>query len=157
MKSALFTSILSLSVSCLAVTSTQAKKTKLEIGADAPTWTALPGNDGKKHSFEDLKDAHAIVVVFTCNSCPVAQGYEKRLAELATAYQKKGVVLIAINPNKGKAEDLQAMISHAKERKFPYPYLQGRITGSRQELRRIANPRSVLAEQGAKDRLHGSD
>ena len=41
-----------------------------EIGDAAPTWTRLPGTDGKTHSLSDLKDKDAIVVVFTCIQAP---------------------------------------------------------------------------------------
>ncbi|HEX3870636.1 MAG TPA: thioredoxin family protein, partial [Pirellulales bacterium] len=42
----------------------------LSIGDKAPEWKDLPGTDGQKHSLADLKDKQAVVVVFTCNSCP---------------------------------------------------------------------------------------
>jgi thiol-disulfide isomerase/thioredoxin len=40
-----------------------------------------------------------LVIVFTCNHCPVAQMYERRIKKLADDYQNKGVALVAINPN----------------------------------------------------------
>src|SRR6185437_14798174 len=58
---------------------------KLSIGDAAPAWTDLQGVDGKKHSLSDLKGKEIVVVVFTCNECPVAQEYQQRL----TAFAKK--------------------------------------------------------------------
>ncbi len=43
----------------------------LSIGDVAPAWSELPGVDGRKHSLKDLADKQVVVVVFTCNSCPV--------------------------------------------------------------------------------------
>src|SRR6186713_3056978 len=59
----------------------------LSVGDKAPEWRELTDVvSGKKHSLGDLKDARAVVVVFTCNSCPVATDYEERIAKLAKTY-----------------------------------------------------------------------
>jgi peroxiredoxin len=59
----------------------------LSIGDQSPTWTKLPGTDGKQHSFDDLKDKDVLVVFFTCNSCEYAIDYEDRI--IATAKKAK--------------------------------------------------------------------
>ncbi len=97
----------------------------LNIGAAMPAWTNLPGVDGKKHSLADFKDKDVIVVVFTCNSCPIAVGYEDRLM----AFQKKHcgpgkkVALVAINVNIIPEDRLPQMIERAKLKGFEFPYL----------------------------------
>src|SRR6478672_7991422 len=78
----------------------------LSVGDAAPAWTGLEGTDGKKHALADFKDRDAVVVVFTCNSCPVAEGYEGRIIAFARANPKVGVV--AINVNTGKDDALPA-------------------------------------------------
>jgi len=98
-----------------------AKGSTIELGAKAPVWEALKGTDGKEHSFAELQDAQVVVLVFTCNNCPVAQSYEKRLATLAETYRDKSVAMVAINAN--KTEDIKEMAAYAKERQFPYWYL----------------------------------
>jgi len=103
------------------LSSAGAKSKRLEIGTAAPSWSNLIGVDGKEHSLPDAKEATAVVVVFTCNTCPVARAYEDRLKELAEAYKDKGVVLVAINANKG--ETIESMVVRAEEKKFPYTYL----------------------------------
>src|SRR5947209_3774616 len=73
----------------------------LKIGDPAPVWTNLTGTDGKTHSLADLKDKRAVVVVFTCNSCPVAAGYEDRIIAFAKSHAGPGspVAVVAINVN----------------------------------------------------------
>jgi peroxiredoxin len=97
----------------------------LDIGDKAPAWTGLDGTDGTKHSLADLKGKDVVVVVFTCNSCPVAEGYEPRVIAFAKKYAGPDakVGLVAINVNTGKADALPAMKERAAKRKFPYPYL----------------------------------
>src|SRR5262245_27131098 len=96
---------------------------KLKIGDAAPAWFNLPGTDGKRHSLADLKDKQVVVLVFTCNSCPVATGYEDRVMALAKRYSEKYVAIVAINVNTIEEDRLDKMTERAKEKGFSYPYL----------------------------------
>ncbi len=97
----------------------------LSIGDAAPAWSALPGVDGKEHSLADLKGKEAVVIVFTCNSCPYAVDYEERLI----AFSKKHcgpqgkVALVAVNVNTVEEDRLPAMKTRAAQRNFNFPYL----------------------------------
>lgn len=91
-------------------------------GDKAPELKGLKGTDGKTYSSADLKDKKATVVVFTCNSCPVAVAYEDRFNEFAKKYQDKGVAFVAINANKA-TEDLEDMKKRAEEKGFAFPYV----------------------------------
>lgn len=95
----------------------------MDIGKPAPAWKELPGVDGKEHSLDDLKKAKAVVVVFTCNHCPVAQSYEERLIKLAKESRKKGVELVAISVSRYEADSLEAMKKRSAEMKYPFAYL----------------------------------
>jgi peroxiredoxin len=94
-----------------------------EIGDAAPEWTKLPGTDGKTHSLADLKDKDAVVVVFTCNSCPYAVDYEDRLIAFHKKFASQNVALVAINVNKVPEDALPAMKKKAREKGFPFLYL----------------------------------
>jgi peroxiredoxin len=98
---------------------------KLNIGDAAPTWDKLDATDGKKYAFADFKDRDVLIVVFTCNSCIVAEGYEERLVAFAAECNKPGskVGFVAINVNTGKADALPAMKERATKRKFGFTYL----------------------------------
>ncbi len=97
--------------------------TKLNIADPAPQWTGIAGTDGKSHSLADYKDSKAIVVVFTCNRCPVAQAYQDRLIAIQKDYKDKGVQVIAICVNKDADDDLDAMKTRATSAGFNFPYL----------------------------------
>ncbi|MGO9115652.1 MAG: thioredoxin family protein [Thermoguttaceae bacterium] len=96
---------------------------KLDIADPAPQWTGIVGTDDKPHSLADYKDAKAVVVVFTCNHCPVATAYQDRLIALQKDYNNKGVQVIAICVNKDPADDLDAMKKRAESAGFNFPYL----------------------------------
>lgn len=97
--------------------------TSLGIGDPAPVWTNLVGIDDEQHSLDNLSDAEAVAVVFTCNHCPVAVAYEDRLVQLANDYADRPFQLVAINVNNLEEDKLPAMKERAAEKGFQFPYL----------------------------------
>lgn len=97
----------------------------IKVGDAAPTFTKLPGVDGKMHSLSDLKDKEVVVVCITCNHCPVAVAYEDRLIEFTKKHAGKDskVAFVAINVNNLEADKLPKMKERAAERGFNFPYL----------------------------------
>jgi thiol-disulfide isomerase/thioredoxin len=77
--------------------------TILPVGSHAPDFS-LPGIDGKTHSLKDYNSSKILAVLFTCNHCPVAQMYEKRIKQLVTDYQSRGVAFVVIMGNDDRAE-----------------------------------------------------
>ena len=99
---------------------------KLKIGDPAPTWSALTGVDDKQHALADYEKAKLVVVVFTCNSCPVAIAYQDRLIALQKDYESKGVQVVAVNSNSPKVQppdSFDNMKERAKDKGFNFPYL----------------------------------
>lgn len=105
------------------VAATSCYADKLKIGDKAPDWKDVPGVDDKSHSLADYKDAKAVVVVFTCNHCPVAKAYEDRLVAFQEDYKDKEVQVVAINVNDIPDDRLDAMKKRAESKKFNFPYL----------------------------------
>lgn len=97
----------------------------LSLGDSAPAWTNLPGVDGKQHSLADLKDKQIVVLVFTCNSCPIASDYEDRIIAFAKTFAgpDKPTAVVAINVNTVDEDRLPKMKERADAKGFPYPYL----------------------------------
>jgi peroxiredoxin len=96
----------------------------LNIGDAAPAWSNLPGIDDQKHALADLKDKDAVVVVFTCNSCPVATDYEDRILDFVSRHGDTGrVALVAINVNKIEEDSLPKMKERAAAKHFNFQYL----------------------------------
>jgi peroxiredoxin len=98
---------------------------RLAPGDVAPVWKDLPGTDGKKHSLADFKDKEVVVVVFTSNSCPVAEDYEDRIIAFAKAHAGADtkVALVAINSNTIPEDRLDQMKTRAEKKGFPFAYL----------------------------------
>lgn len=93
---------------------------------DYATDFKLKNTDGKMVSLADYKDAKGFLVIFTCNSCPYSIAYEDRIIALDKKYSKKGVPIIAINPNspqKQPKDSYEEMQVRAKQKGFTFPYL----------------------------------
>ncbi len=77
---------------------------------------------GKAVSLHGQKDRKAVVVVFLSFDCPVSTSYSTALAELARAYEKRGVAFLAVNSSDdgGVAE----LAKKAEEYKLPFPLLK---------------------------------
>lgn len=95
----------------------------LDIGDPAPAWQGLPGVDGKDHSLADLRERAAVVLVFTCNSCPYAVDVEDRLVALADDLRARDVAVVAVNVNQVPEDSPEAMKRKAEAQGFRFPYL----------------------------------
>lgn len=77
-------------------------------------------------SLDDYKNAKGFIVIFTCNHCPFSKAYEDRIISLQTKYEKKGIHVVAINPNdkeRQPADSYEKMKTRAKEKGFNFAYL----------------------------------
>jgi peroxiredoxin len=123
----------------------------LPIGSPAPDF-ALPGTDGAIHRLKDYASSPILVVVFTCNHCPIAQMYEQRIERLAADYKDRGVAVVAIQPNDPKAlrideldcsdisDSLEEMKIRVRYKHLTYPYL---YDGDTQQVARAYGPQAT--------------
>lgn len=107
------------------VASATTAEVPLKLGGTAPDWSDLKGTDDQSYSLADFKDKDALVIVFTCNSCPYAEDYESRIIAFTKEHcgDGKKVALVAINANKVKEDLPDEMKKRAKAKGFNFPYL----------------------------------
>ena len=82
--------------------------------------------DGKTVSLSDYPDAKGFMIIFTCNHCPFAKLYPKRMNELNAKYIDSGVPLIAVSStDTGEFEEDSyiKMIQKSESENFSFPYL----------------------------------
>ncbi len=123
----------------------------LSLGSPAPDF-ALPGVDGKTHKLSDYAGSRVLVVVFTCDHCPIAQMYEHRIEQLYEDYGKRGVAVVAIQGNDPKAltideldssdisDTLDEMKIRVQYKHLHYPYL---YDGATQAVTRKYGPQAT--------------
>ena len=123
----------------------------LALGSAAPDFS-LPGVDGKTHSLSEYESSPILVVAFTCNHCPIAQMYEQRIQQLAADYKRRGVAVVAIQPNDPAAirvdeldssdvsDSLAEMKIRVAYKHLTYPYL---YDGATQHVTRAYGPQAT--------------
>jgi len=123
----------------------------LPLGSPAPDF-ALPGVDGMVHKLIDYAGSPVFVVIFTCNHCPIAQMYERRIQQLYDDYGKRGVAIVAIQGNDPKAltideldssdvsDTLDEMKIRVQYSHLSYPYL---FDGDTQSVTRAFGPQAT--------------
>jgi peroxiredoxin len=123
----------------------------LALGSAAPDFS-LPGVDGKTHSLSEYASSPILVVAFTCNHCPIAQMYEQRIQQLEADYKRRGVTVVAIQPNDPAAirvdeldssdvsDSLAEMKIRVAYKHLTYPYL---YDGATQQVTRAYGPQAT--------------
>ena len=123
----------------------------LALGSSAPNFD-LPGVDGQMHKLSDYAASPVLMVVFTCDHCPIAQMYEQRIQKIYDDYKSKGVAVVAIEPNDPSAirideldsSDISDTLSDMKIRvhykHLTYPYL---YDGATQSVTRAYGPQAT--------------
>ncbi len=99
---------------------------KSDIGLIIPDFS-LPNVDGQMISTTDYKSAKGFIVIFTCNHCPFAKLYSKRMNDLNKKYSALNIPLVAINSMDTliyAEESFSKMKLKAESDSFNFPYLQ---------------------------------
>lgn len=139
----------------------------LAIGSQAPNFE-LPGTDGAIHKLSDYSSSPVLVVIFTCNHCPIAQMYERRIAQLAADYKDRGANVVAIEPNDPNAirideldssdisDSLEEMKIRAQYKHLTYPYLyDGETQSVTSAYGPQATPHAFVFDRGRRLRYEG--
>lgn len=98
----------------------------LALHTKAPDFKLLDTISNTMLSLNSLKGLKATVIMFICNHCPFVIHVNPELVKLASDYKNKGVSFIAISSNdvvNYPQDSPEKMQLHAKENKYPFPYL----------------------------------
>jgi peroxiredoxin len=134
----------------------------LALGQKAPeATTVMETTDGKKLTLAGVAGKKGTLVFFTCNHCPYAKAWEKRIAAIGNAAQKEGFGVVAINPNDPKKvpdDDLGPMKERAKALGLEFPYAVDATSGIARAFGATKTPevflfdaKGVLVYSGAVD------
>ncbi|WP_257667872.1 thioredoxin family protein [Parapedobacter tibetensis] len=118
-------SVLLIGLATLFTASTPTSNDGYQLG-DVVADFKLKNVDGNKLSLADYPDAKGFILIFTCNTCPVAVANEDRIIALDQKYKALGYPVIAINPNDAGVaprESYEQMQQRAKDKGFTFPYL----------------------------------
>ena len=141
---------------------TTAMAGELEIGSEMPlAEVKMADVGGKNLSLKDAMGENGLLVVFSCNTCPWVDAWEDRYISISKLSQKKGVGMIAINPNegsRGNGDGMDDMQARAMKAKYNFYYtldkgskLASAFGASRTPHIYLFNNKGTLVYRGAID------
>jgi peroxiredoxin len=133
----------------------------LAAGAPVPQATAKLKNavDGKPVTIADVKGKAGTLVVFTCNHCPFAKGWEARIVALGNEYVKKGIGVILINandPSQHEVDGLAGTQERAKTAGMQFPYAIDETSAVAKAFGAAVTPEAFLFDKNGKLAYHGA-
>jgi hypothetical protein len=144
-----------------ALATTLASAGPLSIGAPAPSAATKMKSalDGKSVSIAEVAGKAGTLVVFTCNHCPFARGWERRIADLGNAYAKKGVGVILVNANdpaKYPEDGFAEMQARARTLGLQVPYVIDETSSVARAFGASVTPEAFLFDKTGKLAYHGT-
>lgn len=101
--------------------------TSIEIGSEIPMADLkMQTADKKQVSLNDIKTNGGLLVMFSCNTCPIVIKSQARTKEMLAYAYEKGFGVAVVNSSEAKrhdAESQKAMAKYAKEQGYKAPYL----------------------------------
>lgn len=102
----------------------------LAIGSAIPKAdTKLKDISGKETSLKESMKPGGLLVMFSCNTCPVVKKYQARTLESARDASSRNIGVVLINSNEAyreKGDGYTDMQSYAKEQGYDFNYLLDR-------------------------------
>jgi len=99
----------------------------LPIGASIPNADKkMKDVAGKEVSFKDAMNAKGLLVMFSCNTCPVVHAYQSRTIEVCTYARSRDIGVILLNSNAGSRDNgdsFSDMKDYAGEQHYNWPYV----------------------------------
>ena len=99
----------------------------LPIGASLPNADKkMKDISGKEISFKDEANKNGLLVMFSCNTCPIVHRYQSRTIEVCKYAQQKQIGVILLNSNEGGRDDGDSyddMKEYAKGQSYNWPYV----------------------------------
>lgn len=132
----------------------------LPIGASLPKSDVKMKNiGGDEVSFKDAMQKKGLLVIFTCNTCPVVKKYQTRLNEVCKYALGNGVGVIMINSNEATRESGDSyddMKNYAKASGFDWNYVVDDKSNMANEFGATRTPENFLFNADGKLVYHGA-
>jgi hypothetical protein len=98
-----------------------------------PIGAPLPNPDkkmkdvaGMEVSFKDALNTKGLLVMFSCNTCPVVHAYKSRTIEICNYAKSKEIGVILLNSNEASRDDgdsFSDMKDYATKQRYNWPYV----------------------------------
>ena len=132
----------------------------LEIGSSLPKADLkMKDISGKEVSLNTVKSNSGLLVMFSCNTCPVVVRNQSRTNEICSYAKQKGLGVIILNSNEGNRGDddsFEAMKSYAKEQGYNWYYAVDKNNEVADAFGASRTPECFLFDKEGKLVYHGA-
>jgi peroxiredoxin len=132
----------------------------LPIGSTLPKPEVKMKNiNGKDISFNDAMGKNGLLVMFSCNTCPVVHKYQSRINEVSKWALDNNIGVILLNPNEAYRENGDSyddMKNYAKENGFNWYYVVDEKSAMADAFGATRTPEVFLFSTGKKLVYHGA-
>lgn len=132
----------------------------LPIGASLPDPGAkMKDISGKEISFQDVTNKNGLLVMFSCNTCPIVHKYQSRTIEVCKYAKSKEVGVILLNSNeafRNQGDSFSDMKEYAKEQSYNWPYVVDNNSSMANAFGATRTPECFLFNASGKLVYHGA-
>jgi len=132
----------------------------LPIGAPIPNpEVKMKDIAGADVSFKDAQKKNGLLVMFSCNTCPVVKGYQSRTLEVCKYAADKNIGVILLNSNEATRNDGDSyndMKEYAKEQKYNFNYVVDKNSAMADAFGANRTPEIFMFNKDGKLVYHGA-
>jgi thioredoxin-related protein len=136
------------------------------VGDPLPIGSALPKAEvkmkdisGKEVSFKDAMRKNGLLVMFSCNTCPIVHKYESRTLEVCKQALDKNIGVILLNANEATRESGDSyddMKDYAEKLGYSWNYVVDNKSAMADEFGATRTPEAFLFDKDGKLVYHGA-
>ena len=149
-----------LPVAIIAFFSMQTINDPLPIGSSLPNPdTKMKDISGKEVSFKDALKKNGVLVMFSCNTCPVVGKYQSRTIETAKFATDNGIGVILLNSNEATRSDGESfddMKEYGKDQGYQFSYAIDNNSAMADAFGATRTPEVFLFDKSGKLVYHGA-
>lgn len=132
----------------------------LSIGSSIPNpELKMKDVSGKEVSFKDSKRENGLLVMFSCNTCPVVIKNQDRTHDICKVALDKNVGVILLNSNEASRDDgesLSDMQAYAKQQGYKWSYAIDKNSVMADAFGAMRTPECFLFDKNLKLVYHGA-
>ena len=148
------------SIAALALMTSRPVGDPLAIGSSIPKpEVKMKDISGKEVSFNDAMGKNGLLVMFSCNTCPIVQKYESRTVEICKKAISNNIGVILLNSNEAyreKGDSYNDMKTYAEKLGYSWNYVLDNKSAMADDFGATRTPENFLFDKTGKLVYHGA-
>jgi thioredoxin-related protein len=149
-----------LPIAAIAVMTLKPAGDPLPIGSTIPKpEVKMKDISGKEVSFNDAMKKNGLLVMFSCNTCPIVHKYESRTVEICKKALEKNIGVILLNSNEAyrkNGDSYTDMKVYAEKLGYTWNYVVDNNSNMADEFGATRTPEAFLFDKDGKLVYHGA-